>query len=375
MGIKITKIIILLVILQCILTIHSHCIPASDNDINAIKNLFLKFERGYEERNIEKYMSVFSHEQYTYISDMATPDDPSDDIKFSRAEDERRSAIKVFECYENLDLELTNMQFSVNGDSAEVKARIKIVFVIFQENGSPEVYYAIVNNTFRLKKSHNQWKIIRWQQNEMSPEVLAAWSQQESKSKSINDFIRDLGNPNMVKWAIAISDLRKNIDTSMNELIKALRSSNKNLRIRSAWTLAGNNNNNVIQEFIRILKNENEDVDIRIAVINSAVECDNQDIDNELMIASKSSEPKIRAAALLASAKRIRRRIDELNIHYCNDSDEIVRKSAIESLKIIISLPKSDINRGIGFSYKTESEEIRLASMEFLEQLRPNSAP
>jgi hypothetical protein len=83
------------------------CAGNTQGDLEAIRELFLTFERGYEEHDLEKYMSVFSDEEFEYFSDMATPDDPTDDVHFLENESERRSAERVFENYGNLALKLT----------------------------------------------------------------------------------------------------------------------------------------------------------------------------------------------------------------------------------------------------------------------------
>jgi HEAT repeat protein len=160
----------------------------------------------------------------------------------------------------------------------------------------------------------------------------------------------------------------------MDRLIKALHSTNKNLRIRVAWCLAGSQNENAIQELLKILKDENEDPDVRIAVINTLSQYDNQMFDSELFVASKSNKPKVKAAALLALAGFIRREINELYIAGLYNSDEVVRKSAVESMGILALLQRDDLLEQ-RFGNKNETENIRLAAIDSLKQIKSKSSP
>ena len=377
MGIKKALLISGLLVIQLAFAIGLDCFASTNNDLNAIKNLFLTFERGYEERNIEKYMSVFSEEEYNYVSDMTTPDDPSDDIVFTQAESERRSAIKVFSNFEHLDMELLDLKITINNNSAEVNAQIRIVFIVFEGLNFPDVYYAVSNNIFNLRKFNSQWKLVKWQQNELSAEDLTLWSHEESKNKGIDDLIKELGDARMVKWSIALSDLRKIRDIATPSIIKALRSPNRNLRTHAIWVFAGTQNGDAIKEIISILKNEKEYPEVRIAAINALSRCDANMIDNELFKAASNGNPKIKAAALLALAQRIKQKSDELyqaTIEGTFHSDETLRKSAVESMGIMMTAQGCEPLEK-RFGYKNESEEVRLAAMESLKKMRSDSAP
>lgn len=382
MGIRKAWFILILLIIQWTLTINPVCDAAVNHDLNAIKNLFLTFERGYEGKDIEKYMTIFNDDEFEYISDMATPDDPSDDVIFSKTEDERGSALRVFSYYKNLDLEIIGQKIVINGQTASAQNQIKIVFVVFQNPDAPdsffpEVYYAVANNTFRLRKFNGHWKIVKWQQNEWSADELAAWSEQESKNKSVDDLIQELGDPNMVKWAIALSDLRKIKKTAMNSLIKALHSPSKNLRLHALWALAGVKNEEAINELIKILRDENEDADVRIAAINVLSQCESYEVRNALLMVAKASKPKVKASALLALAQRNKREASEIYqvaMAETNNSDEIIRKAAVESMGLMVPFQGNDALEK-RFGNKNESEEVRLAAVDSLKKVRSESAP
>ena len=97
------KITLSLLVMGLTFAADHQCVGDTRSDLEAIRELFLTLERGYEEHDLEKYMSVFSDEKYEYMSDMATPDDPTDDVHYVGVERERRSAERVFDTYEILN--------------------------------------------------------------------------------------------------------------------------------------------------------------------------------------------------------------------------------------------------------------------------------
>jgi HEAT repeat protein len=341
----------------------------SGGDLAAIRELLLRFERGYEEGDVEKYVSVFSDEEYEYVSDMTTPDDPSDDIRFLEKLRERRAAIRVFRAYKNIDLEITDPDITIDGDSAEARNEIKIVFVEFENPHIPHIYYAASLNTFSLRKTKGEWKIIRWQQQEVSAEELATREQEGRKDKGVEELIRKLGNDRLAIWAGAMAALRKKGGAAVERLIEAIaHNPNKNVRIRAAKVLRGTRNEDAIQELIEILGNEEDDVNVRVAAANALSECDSQAADRQLSIAAKGSNPKLRSIAALALARRIRKRMDDaygMAVTGLQHEDEAVREAAAKSLGIMMP------TRGMNllerqFKDKSESENVRLAALESL---------
>lgn len=352
------------------------CIGDTKSDLAAIRELLLTLECGIEERNTEKYVSVFSEDEYVYISDMTTPDDPSDDIYLSGAESERRVIDKIRRHYDNLDLEMTEPIIKLNGNSAEVRNEMEVVFSVFERPDFPEIYCAVSYSTFYLRKSGSKWKIIRWQQHEMSPEDMAARTREKNKDKEVADLIRDLGADRMVTWANALSELRRARATATDSIIEALNSPSKNIRLRSTWLLACMSDESAIEALIEVLENEKEDMDVRAAAANALMECDGQIVDKALFIASGNGNPKLKAAASIVLAQRIRKRMDYLYqnaLAGLRHRDETVRRAATESLGIIMSVQGADLLEQRAKD-RNETENVRLAALESLKQLRSESA-
>jgi HEAT repeat protein len=357
----------------CVLCMVSlPCIGGTGDDLMAIRELLLTLEQGYEERDVEKYVSVFSDEEYEYISDMTTPDDPSDDIRLLGAESERRAAIRVFGAYKNIDLETTDPEITMDGDSAEARNEIEIVFVGFENPHVPAVYYAASLNTFSLRRIKGKWRIARWQQHEMSVEELASRKQEERKNKGLEDLIRDLGDDRLGTWVAAIAALRKAHRTAAEPLIDAVaHDPSKDVRIRAAKVLCGTRNEDAVQALIEILEDEEDDVDVRVAAVDALSECDSQAADRSLLIAAKRSEPKLKSAACLALARRIRKKMDDvyrIAVMGFTSHDEAVREAAAESLGIIGSQKGANLLEQ-RLRDRDESQNVRLAALESLRQL------
>lgn len=381
------RLVTMLVVLMIlwIFVVNPRCIGQTQDDLVTIRELLLTLERGYAEKDVEKYMSVFSGEEYEYVSDMTTPDDPSDDIHLRGAESERRATIRVFKTYENIGLETTDPEIAIDGDSAEARNDIRIVFVVSKEPHIPESYYAASSNIFYLRRIKGEWKIVRWKQHEMPAEELAARRQEERKDKKVEDLIRDLGDDRLRIWVAAVSDLRKARGAAISHLIEALHSPDKNVRIRATKVLCDTRDEGAVRALIEILEDEKNDVDVRVAAVGALSECDSQIIagtasslhavDRSLFMAAKGSEPKLKAAASLALARRVKKRIDDvyrIAVTGLQHEDGAVREAAAESLGIVTPMRGANLLEQ-RFKDRNESKNVRLTALDSLKQLRSES--
>ena len=350
-------------------------VSRAEDDMAVIREALLTLERGYEEQDLEKYISVFSNEGYIYISDVTTPDDPSDDIHLLGVENERRAAIRVFKTYENLDLDMTDPKITINGNSAEAKNDFTVVFVKFEKPNIPSIYYAGGTNVFSLQRITGAWKIVRWQQYEMAVTDLEAGMKAEQEDKGVEALLRDLGSDRLRIWTVAVSDLRRMRGKTMSTIIKALYSKDKKVRLRSVSVLCGTRNESAVRELTKILADESEDMDIRIAVASMLGESDSQTIDDALFREAKGSNPRLSSTASLALARRLRKRIDDLywiTAKGLQHEDEPVREAAAESIGIMVSVSGADLMEQ-RFEDRNESEDVRMAAWGALTKLRSES--
>ncbi|MFC1719459.1 HEAT repeat domain-containing protein, partial [Candidatus Poribacteria bacterium] len=352
------------------------CIGETEDDLVAIQELLLTLEKGFEEKNVEKYVSVFSHEEYEYYSDMATPDDPADDPHIFGVERERSSAARAFKAVEQIDLEMTDPDIAIIDDvSAEARSEYRIAFIVSEKPNIPKVLCAGGEQLFSLRRSDGKWKIVRWQQYEMQDKELAAQKGEKRENKRTKELIKDLGSNHLGTWAAAMMALGKRREAATDSLIKALYNNDKNIRIRAAKVLYGTKDEEAIQALIRILRDEDDDVGVRAAAVITLSECDAQMVDASLLKAARSSIPELRSAALLALAKRIKKRADDIHrvaASGLRNSNESIRAAAAECLEATTSVRGIDLLEQ-RLMDRDESEDVRLAALESLKQIGAES--
>jgi HEAT repeat protein len=340
------------------------CAGNTQGDLEAIRELFLTFERGYEEHDLEKYMSVFSDEEFEYFSDMATPDDPTDDVHFLETESERRSAERVFENYGNLALKLTEPEIIIDGDSAEVKNGIEVAFLVSEKPDFPEIYYAASRNAYSLRKSNGEWKIVRWEQHETPSDELEAWKQE----RSTEELIQSLGSDDMVTWAVTISDLRKLREANTAPLIEALNHTDRNVRYRAIWVLSGTKDRSAAKALLDALKAEKNGAHVRAAAAKALIEAEDPVVDTELLAAFQTGPPELRRAACLALAVRLGRRMDtirEYAVRRAERGDEAIREEMARSLGYMMSTKGADTLEA-RLKDRNEVLDVRIAAAESL---------
>ena len=151
-----------------------------------------RFKRGLETEDLDLYMSSFWKEGYFYWSDMATDDNVGDDVVFEDWDQERESAINIFEEYRNIELEMSEPPdvniLNEERTAAEVRNHYKVQFYVPEGTSLPggyEAVYAEGSNVFIFDfkrdngSGQEEWRITEWRQNEYSEEeIQAAWDMQ-----------------------------------------------------------------------------------------------------------------------------------------------------------------------------------------------------
>ncbi len=150
-----------------------------------------RWKQGYETEDLELYMSSFWKEGYFYWSDYATDDNIEDDVIFDDWVTERDSAIRVFNRYRNIEIEISEPPevkiLNEDKTKAEVRNHYKIQLYVPEGTslaGGYEALYAEGDNifTFDYKTDDNgqeEWRITEWRQNEYTEEeIQAAWNVQ-----------------------------------------------------------------------------------------------------------------------------------------------------------------------------------------------------
>ena len=90
-------------------------LDAEDNEIDydlersVIKSVIQEqWRKGLETYDIQGYMSAIWADNFFYVSDVGTPDNPDDDMIFRGGQEEREGTLKIFDATQNIELNLYN---------------------------------------------------------------------------------------------------------------------------------------------------------------------------------------------------------------------------------------------------------------------------
>lgn len=153
-------------------------------DLTKINNVLKeKWRKGYMQEDVELYMSAYWEEGFYYISDMGTPNDTTDDTEFIDFRQEKESAIKVFERYQDIEIEISEPpEVTFNEDQTEAQVRNHYKLEVYVTSGTSleggyTGLYAEGDNVFTFEKRKNgdseeEWRITEWRDEAYSPEQI-----------------------------------------------------------------------------------------------------------------------------------------------------------------------------------------------------------
>ncbi len=120
-----------------------------------------QWKDGLESYSIERYMSAIWEDDFFYISDLGTPDNPDDDIVFRGSYEEREGTSKMFNSMENIDLNL-----SQHGDIEFLNETLAMVDLDYEmtlvERDSGESSDPSGRMIFILEFRDDEWRILEW---------------------------------------------------------------------------------------------------------------------------------------------------------------------------------------------------------------------
>lgn len=147
---------------------------------NVLKN---RWRDGYMNEDVDLYISAYWENGFYYVSDMGTQADKTDDVEFIDIRQEREAAVKVFNTYQDIEIELSEppeVTFSEDQNKAEVRNHYKLqVFVAdgTSLDGGYTGLYAEGDNIFSFEKRENgdgkdEWRITAWRDEAFSPDEI-----------------------------------------------------------------------------------------------------------------------------------------------------------------------------------------------------------
>ncbi len=120
-----------------------------------------QWKDGLDGQNIERYMSAIWGDDFFYISDLGTPDNPDDDIVFRGGYEEREGTSKMLARMEHIDLNL-----SQHGDIEFLNETLAMADfdygMILVERESGESSYPSGRMIFILERRKDEWRILEW---------------------------------------------------------------------------------------------------------------------------------------------------------------------------------------------------------------------
>ena len=151
-----------------------------------INQVLKNWREGYQNEDLDMYMSAFWEDGFLYVSDMGTIDDKTDDVIFDDIRAERDSAKHVFDRFQDIEIELSEppeIQLNTDRTRAEVRNHYRIQgFVADGDSleGGYTGWFAEGNNifTFELRKGDGsdtqEWRITEWKDEAFSEEQIRA---------------------------------------------------------------------------------------------------------------------------------------------------------------------------------------------------------
>ena len=144
---------------------------------DAINGVLERLREGYQNEDLDLYLSAFWREGFQYTSDMGTLADPFDDVMFEELKDEGKSAARVFAMYRDIELELSFPAHIVNAVPKKVEALNHYRIQGFVNEGHALEsgflgWFAEGNNKFTFEFRQGEWRITKWLDDAFNAEMI-----------------------------------------------------------------------------------------------------------------------------------------------------------------------------------------------------------
>ena len=146
---------------------------------DAMDGVLERLREGYENEDLDLYLSAFWIEGFQYTSDMGTRLEPFDDVIFEELKDEGKSAGRVFAMYRDIELELSFPAHIINAAPKKVEAFNHYRIQGFANEGHVLEggflgWFAEGQNKFTFELRQGEWRITRWIDEAFDAEMIKA---------------------------------------------------------------------------------------------------------------------------------------------------------------------------------------------------------
>ena len=147
--------------------------------MDAIDGVLGRLREGYENEDLELYLSAFWIDGFQYTSDMGTHLDPFDDVMFEELKDEGKSAERVFAKYRDIELELSLPVHIIDAAPKKVEGWSHYRIQGFVNEGHALEggflgWFAEGSNKFTFEFRQGEWRITDWRDEAFDAEAIKA---------------------------------------------------------------------------------------------------------------------------------------------------------------------------------------------------------
>ena len=154
------------------------------NEINAV--LRDRWQKGYMTEDVDLYMSAYWADDFLYVSDLGTDSDPTDDVIFDDITFERDSAIRIFERFQEIEIEISEPPEiePLNEDKTRYEVRNHYRIQLIVSEGSLEGGFTgafaegdsifVFEKRFNPETNQDEWRIVSWRDEAFTPEEIRA---------------------------------------------------------------------------------------------------------------------------------------------------------------------------------------------------------
>ena len=160
--------------------------PVQSKELVLINQVLKSWRDGYQSEDLEMYMGAFWEDGFLYVSDMGTMDNKTDDVIFDDIRDERDAAKRVFDRFQDIEIELSEppeIQLNTDRRRAEVRNHYRIQGFVADGSsleGGYTGWFAEGDNVFTFEFRENkdsdkqEWRITEWRDEAYSEEQIRA---------------------------------------------------------------------------------------------------------------------------------------------------------------------------------------------------------
>lgn len=144
---------------------------------DAIDGVLERLREGYQNEDLELYLSAFWVEGFQYTSDMGTPADPFDDVTFDKLKDEGKSAGRVFAQFQAIEMELSHPIHIISAAPKRIEAMNHYRIQGFVNEGHALEggflgWFAEGDNRLIFEFRQGEWRITKWLDNAFNVEMI-----------------------------------------------------------------------------------------------------------------------------------------------------------------------------------------------------------